>query len=107
MPSDKSRRSPSGPVSQFKATADIGATVAGTATVTTVAVSVLYARVGDISLANVKSGLAAGVGLGGSRVSTTDTVEFELINPTAAKVTTGTLDMLFEIFRAPMNGYLE
>ena len=107
MLTDKSRRSPSGPVSQFKATADIAATVAGTAAVTLVTCTVSYARVGDIVLGNVMSGLVANVALGGCRVSATDVVTFELINPTAAKITTGTIDMLFEVFRSPMNGYLE
>lgn len=118
MPSDKSRRSPSGPVSQYKYTPDpitgSGRDMTCSArTVTTFQVTVDYARVGDVSLVNAVTpvggnvAMLTGLGVGGSRVATTDVVEFEVINPTAGDIVPTTIAVIVEIFRAPMNGYLE
>ena len=119
MPSDKSRRSPSGPVSQYKfvppeITGSSRDMTCSANSVTTFQVTVDYARVGDISLVNAvtpqygsQAFYPSGLAMGGSRVVTTDVVEFEVINPTAGDKIPTTIAVIVEIFRAPMNGYLE
>lgn len=106
---DRSRRSPSGPVSQYKAiyTFDTGKpNYIEAQNVTTFQITVEYARVGDIALVN-RIGNFPYAAMGGARVVATDTVEFEVINPRVTNEWADSFVLLIEIFRAPMNGHLE